>query len=159
MLSVLGASSLPDFSSVGKKGGKKYPLHLLASKLLSVLPLPGHGPRESPLPSSALPAHLELFLSHFTTAEFKKRILNESRHQLIHKTQGGASHSWNQFPSASQGSSSRPPHTHVSFQLLLLMFRGSCILRLLWGERRRGLVDPCSPGGWWKGRVSLTFPL
>lgn len=62
LLSVLGASSPPDFSSVRKKE-KKCPPHLLASKLLSVFPLPGHGPRESPLPSSALPAHLELFLS------------------------------------------------------------------------------------------------
>lgn len=82
-----GCFITPRFLKCGKEGGKKCPLHLLASKLLSVLPLPEHGPRESPLPSSALPAHLELFPSCFATAEFKKRILSESRHQLIHKTQ------------------------------------------------------------------------
>lgn len=48
-------------------------------------------------------------------------------------------------PSASQGSSSRPPHTHVPLQLLLLVCRGSCILGLLWGPGRslfsKGLLE------------------
>lgn len=42
-LSVLGASSPPAFSSARKKE-KKCPLHLLASTLLSVFPLPGTDP-------------------------------------------------------------------------------------------------------------------
>lgn len=43
VLSVLGASSPPAFSSA-RKNGKECPLHLLASKLLCVFPLVGHHP-------------------------------------------------------------------------------------------------------------------
>lgn len=58
-----GCFITPRFLKCEKEGGKKHPLHFLAPNLLSVFPLPRHGPRESPLPSSALPAHLELFVS------------------------------------------------------------------------------------------------
>lgn len=44
VLSLLGAASPPDFSSVKKKG-KNSPLHLLASELLPVFPCQGTDPR------------------------------------------------------------------------------------------------------------------
>lgn len=72
-LSVLGASSPPAFSSARKKE-KNVSSALVGFYTPVCVPPAGHGPRESPLPPSALPAHLELFPSRFATAEFKKRI-------------------------------------------------------------------------------------
>lgn len=140
VLSVLGASSPPDFSSVRKK--EKSVLcacWLLSSCLCS--PCQGMDPGNHLCPPQLCLHIWSYSCLVFAIAGFKKRISNESRHQLIHKTQVSSRRCQPQLesiPSASQGSCSRPLLTHVSFQLLLLVFRGSCILGLVWGERRRG---------------------
>lgn len=70
MLPVSGALSPPSFSSNGEENISKCPLHMLTSKRLPPF-APGHWWGEPELPS--LSFCLELFESHFSTAELKKK--------------------------------------------------------------------------------------